>query len=45
MNYLIKLMNDDFFYSLNEQGLIQWKEYLIERKKLLKQQKEIITWQ
>ena len=44
-NYLIKLMNDDFFTFLEEQGLIQWKEYLIERKKLLKQQKEIITWQ
>lgn len=44
-NYLIKQMNSSFYDFLGEQGLTLWKNYLIEREKLLKQQKEILTWQ
>lgn len=44
-NYLIKKLDDDFYMELESSGKSAWKDYLIEREKLLRELKETTTWQ
>ncbi|MCR5612375.1 CapA family protein [Treponema sp.] len=44
-NYLIKKMDTDFYNELEQNGQTVWKNYLIEREKLMREIKEIQTWQ
>lgn len=44
-NYLIKKLDDDFYMELESSGKSAWKNYLIEREKLLRELKETTTWQ
>lgn len=44
-SYVIKLLNDGFIETLENQKRIQWARYLTERKKLMEKLKGIEIWQ
>lgn len=44
-NYVIRKLDEQFYNELEQTGHTAWKNYLIEREKLLRELKETTTWQ